>query len=58
MDLYSIMCVSDRIKALEWFEAFFGRPAGLAVMKDGSLLVSDDTNGVIYRVRYSGASRT
>lgn len=30
----------------------FGRPAGLAVMKDGSLLVSDDTNGVIYRVSY------
>ena len=26
MDLYSIMCVSDRIKALEWFEVFFGRP--------------------------------
>ena len=30
----------------------FGRPAGLAVMKDGSLLVSDDDNGVIYRVTY------
>ena len=27
MDLYSIMCVSDRTKALEWFGAFFGRPA-------------------------------
>lgn len=26
--------------------AFFGRPAGL-VMKDSSLLVSDDANGVI-----------
>ena len=30
----------------------FGRPAGLAVMKDGSLLVSDDDSGVIYRVTY------
>jgi glucose/arabinose dehydrogenase len=30
----------------------FGRPAGLAVMKDGSLLVSDDDGGVIYRVTY------
>jgi glucose/arabinose dehydrogenase len=30
----------------------FGRPAGLAVMKDGSLLVSDDDSGVIYRVAY------
>lgn len=28
----------------------FGRPAGLAVMKDGSLLVGDDENGVIYRI--------
>jgi glucose/arabinose dehydrogenase len=28
----------------------FGRPAGLAVAKDGSLLVSEDTNGVIYRI--------
>lgn len=30
----------------------FGRPAGLAVLKDGSLLVSDDSAGVIYRVAY------
>ena len=27
MDLYSIMAVSDLAKSLEWFEAFFGRPA-------------------------------
>jgi catechol 2,3-dioxygenase-like lactoylglutathione lyase family enzyme len=27
MDLYSIMPVRDRTKALEWFAAFFGRPA-------------------------------
>jgi hypothetical protein len=30
----------------------FGRPVGLAVMPDGSLLVGDDTKGVIYRVSY------
>ena len=30
----------------------FGRPAGLAVLKDGSLLISDDDNGIIYRVSY------
>lgn len=30
----------------------FGRPAGLLVDADGSLLVGDDANGVIYRVRY------
>lgn len=28
----------------------FGRPAGLLELKDGSLLVSDDSAGVIYRV--------
>ena len=27
MDLYSIMPVRDRTKSLEWFAAFFGRPA-------------------------------
>lgn len=30
------------------------RPAGVAVAKDGSLLVSDDENGIIYRVSYEG----
>jgi len=30
--------------------AHFGRPVGLAVHSDGSLLVGDDTNGVIYRI--------
>jgi glucose/arabinose dehydrogenase len=33
--------------------AHFGRPVGLAIAKDGSLLVGDDTNGVIYRVVYA-----
>jgi predicted enzyme related to lactoylglutathione lyase len=27
VDLYSVMSVSDRAKAVEWFSAFFGRPA-------------------------------
>lgn len=31
----------------------FGRLAGLVVHTDGSLLVSDDTNGVIYRVAHN-----
>jgi glucose/arabinose dehydrogenase len=35
-----------------------GRVAGLAVMKDGSLLVSDDSNGVIYRVRYRAGNQS
>ena len=34
--------------------ANLGRIAGLAVAADGSLLISEDQNGVIYRVSYSG----
>lgn len=31
----------------------WGRPVGLAVLQDGSLLVTDDAGGKIYRVSYS-----
>ena len=31
---------------------YVGRPADVLVMKDGSLLVSDDYNGAVYRVSY------
>lgn len=31
-------------------KSHFGRPVGLAFARDGSLLISDDTCGVIYRV--------
>lgn len=34
--------------------AYLGRPAGVLVAADGSLLISDDGNGTIYRVTYSG----
>lgn len=34
--------------------AHFGRIAGIVQMADGSLLISEDTNGVIYRVSYAG----
>jgi Raf kinase inhibitor-like YbhB/YbcL family protein len=34
-----------------------GRLAGLAQSRDGSLLVSDDTNGVIYRIAYTQKGR-
>ena len=30
------------------------RPVDVAQMKDGSLLVSDDFAGAIYRIRYTG----
>lgn len=33
-------------------KAHFGRLAGIAVHPDGSLLFSDDANGVVYRVSY------
>jgi glucose/arabinose dehydrogenase len=32
---------------------YVGRPADVEVMKDGSLLVSDDYNGAVYRVSYA-----
>jgi glucose/arabinose dehydrogenase len=32
----------------------FGRPVDVAQLKDGSLLVSDDLAGAIYRIRYAG----
>ncbi len=39
---------------IEEGKAHFGRPAGLAVARDGALLISDDAGGVIYRVAYGG----
>jgi glucose/arabinose dehydrogenase len=35
----------------------FGRLAGIAVAKDGALLVGDDENGVIYRVAFGSDER-
>jgi glucose/arabinose dehydrogenase len=34
---------------------YLGRPVDVAVMRDGSLLVSDDWNGAIYRVTFGNA---
>ena len=42
--------VSGQHRAEVW-----GRPAALAIMKDGSLLIADDTGGTIWRVAYTGA---
>jgi glucose/arabinose dehydrogenase len=36
---------------------FRGRPVDVAVMKDGSLLISDDYVGAIYRVTYAGEAK-
>lgn len=35
----------------------YGRLAGLAQAKDGSLLLADDTNGIIYRIAYTGSTQ-
>jgi glucose/arabinose dehydrogenase len=35
----------------------WGRPAALAVTKDGALLVADDTGGTIWRISYDGPKR-
>jgi glucose/arabinose dehydrogenase len=32
--------------------AYLGRPVDVLVLKDGSMLVSDDHNGAIYRISY------
>lgn len=39
-----------------WLQAkkAWGRPADVLVLADGSLLVSDDLQGVLYRIRYQG----
>lgn len=33
--------------------SFSGRPAGITTTREGALLVSDDVNGVVYRVTYA-----
>ncbi len=38
--------------------ARFARPFGLAQMRDGSIVVGDEQNGILYRVTYSGNTPT
>ena len=44
--------VSGQKRAEVW-----GRPAAVATMKDGTLLVADDTAGTIWRISYTGSQR-
>ena len=37
--------------------AHFARPAGLAMMRDGSMLLTDDTNNIIYRISYNSNNK-
>jgi glucose/arabinose dehydrogenase len=48
---------SSTVFAEGWLDEngiYRGRPVDVAVMKDGSLLISDDFAGAIYRVTYAG----
>ena len=52
---------STRVFAEGWLDdetgTYRGRPVDIAVMKDGSLLMSDDFAGAIYRVTYAGEQK-
>lgn len=50
------MAVSYETFADGWLESSgaWGRPVDLLVLPDGSLLVSDDTGNMIYRIKYGG----
>jgi glucose/arabinose dehydrogenase len=52
---------STRVFADGWLDddtgTYRGRPVDVAVMKDGSLLISDDFAGAIYRVTYVGETK-
>ena len=49
---------ATRVFAEGWLDddtgTYRGRPVDVAVMKDGSLLISDDFAGALYRVTYAG----
>ncbi|MBB3973710.1 PQQ-dependent sugar dehydrogenase [Hansschlegelia beijingensis] len=61
----AVAFLNDR-REVVWVEPFLtgfvedneyvGRPVDVEVMRDGSLLVSDDHNGAIYRVSYVGGA--
>ena len=49
---------SQTIFAEGWLEkgAAWGRPVDVELLKDGSMLVSDDHANCIYRITYSGSN--
>jgi glucose/arabinose dehydrogenase len=48
----SVNAVEPFLTGLVENNGYLGRPVDVLVMKDGSLLVSDDHNGAVYRVSY------
>jgi catechol 2,3-dioxygenase-like lactoylglutathione lyase family enzyme len=56
VDLYSVMCVRDRTKAVVWFEAFFGRPADEVIGEEYLWQVGENA-WVVVDDRYMRAER-
>ena len=48
----SVRSVEPFLTGLVENNGYLGRPVDVLVLKDGSLLVSDDHNGAVYRVSY------
>lgn len=63
---YRVMIVDQLVQGEPTYESLaegwlqgssaWGRPVDVAVRADGSLLVSDDKNGVVYRIGYAASS--
>lgn len=62
-EIVRVRFADGQAKAIEPFVGSFltdggkthiARPVGLAMAKDGSLLMADDANGVLYRIAYTG----
>ena len=56
MDLYSVMCVSDRATTQKWFEVFFGRPANEIIGEECLWRVGENA-WVVVDDRYVRAER-
>ena len=50
----SVAKMEDFLTGFLQENVYVGRPVDLLVMPDGSLLVSDDYNGAVYRISYAG----
>jgi glucose/arabinose dehydrogenase len=52
-DKGNVRAIEPFLTGLVENNGYLGRPVDVMVMKDGSLLVSDDHNGAIYRITYT-----
>jgi catechol 2,3-dioxygenase-like lactoylglutathione lyase family enzyme len=56
VDLYSVVCVRDRVTSQKWFEVFFGRPAD-EVIGEEYLWQAGENAWVVIDDRYMRAAR-